>query len=98
MTYHTVTVDWFHVVQLFTEAVDAVRKAEAKHTTMPKALRWAVLKAADRGLTEKPAAALAELEGMGLFTTTAWRIKEKLRWTPPRRYGPPRRHAVQGRS
>ena len=76
----TVTVDWFHVVQLFTRAVDQVRKAEAKHTTMPKALRWAVLKAADRGLTEKQAAALAELESMDLFTTTAWRIKEKLRW------------------
>ncbi len=76
----TVTVDWFHVVKLFTRAVDQVRKAEAKHTTMPKALRWAVLKAADRGLTEKQTAALAELERMDLFTTTAWRIKEKLRW------------------
>ena len=76
----TVTVDWFHVVQLFTRAVDEVRKAEAKHTTMPKALRWAVLKGAGGGLTEKQAAALAELETMDLFTTTAWRIKEKLRW------------------
>jgi len=76
----TVTVDWFHVVQLFTKAVDEVRKAEAKHTTMPKALRWAVLKAADGKLTEKQAAALAELETMDLLTTTAWRIKEKLRW------------------
>ncbi len=28
-----VTVDWFHVVQLFTKAVDEVRKAEAKHNT-----------------------------------------------------------------
>ena len=27
----TQTVDWFHVVQLFTTAVDAVRKAERKH-------------------------------------------------------------------
>ncbi len=34
-----VTVDWFHVVQLFT-----------------KALRWAVLKAADGKLTTKPPA------------------------------------------
>tara|TARA_Y100000031_G_C8216913_1_gene383886 strand:+ start:185 stop:1507 length:1323 start_codon:yes stop_codon:yes gene_type:complete len=75
-----VTVDWFHVVQLFTRAVDEVRKAEAKQTSMPKALRWAVLKAADRGLTEKQAAALAELEATDLFTATAWRIKEKLRW------------------
>ena len=29
-----VTVDWFHVVQLFTKAVDEVRKAEAKHNTI----------------------------------------------------------------
>jgi transposase len=67
-----VTVDWFHVVQLFTRAVDQVRKAEAKQTKLPKALRWAVLKAADRSLTDKQA--------QDLFTATAWRIKEKLRW------------------
>ena len=75
-----VTVDWFHVVQLFTKAVDDVRKAEAKHNAMPKALRWAVLKAADGRLTDKQAAALAELEATDLFTATAWRLKEKLRW------------------
>ncbi len=75
-----VTVDWFHVVQLFTKAVDEVRKAEAKHNTMPKALRWAVLKAADGKLTTKQAVALAELEATDLFTATAWQIKEKLRW------------------
>jgi len=75
-----VTVDWFHVVQLFTKAVDAVRKAEAKNNAMPKALRWAVLKAADGKLTDKQPVALAELEATDLFTATAWRIKEKLRW------------------
>ena len=75
-----VTVDWFHVVQLFTKAVDAVRKAEAKNNAMPKALRWAVLKAADGKLTDKQAVALAELEATDLFTATAWRIKEKPRW------------------
>jgi transposase len=76
----TVTVDWFHVVQLFTRAVDEVRKAEAKHNRMPKALRWAVLKAADGRLTDGQTAALAELEATDLVTATAWRIKEKLRW------------------
>lgn len=76
----TVTVDWFHVVQLFTRAVDEVRKAEAKHNRMPKALRRAVLKSADGRLTARQAAALAELEATDLFTATAWRIKEKLRW------------------
>ncbi|CAO0822581.1 hypothetical protein DFAR_3180009 [Desulfarculales bacterium] len=35
-----VTVDWFHVIQLFTTAVDEVRKAEAKERKLPKATRW----------------------------------------------------------
>ena len=34
-----VTVDWFHVVQLFTTAVDEVRKAEAKERKLPKATK-----------------------------------------------------------
>ena len=33
-----VTVDWFHVVQMFTKAVDDVRRAEAKHGKLPKSL------------------------------------------------------------
>lgn len=77
----TVTVDWFHVVQLFTKAVDDVRKAERRLVRMPAATRWAVLKAHDGGrLTEKQAAALAELETGDFLTAKAWRIKEKLRW------------------
>jgi transposase len=76
-----VTVDWFHVVQLFTKAVDQVRKAEAKQHALPKATCWAVLKAADGGrLTKKQQKALAELETGGFATATAWRIKEMLRW------------------
>ena len=50
-----VTVDWFHVVQLFTRAVDEVRKEERKHSDMPKALRWAVLKNAESPMTDKQA-------------------------------------------
>src|SRR4051795_11531815 len=76
----TVTVDWFHVVQLFTKAVDEVRRAEVKRSKLPKALRWAVLKRADGRLTEAQVTALAELEASDLFTAIAWRIKEKLRW------------------
>ncbi|MBB4287822.1 ISL3 family transposase [Roseospira goensis] len=76
----SVTVDWFHVVQTFTKALDAVRRAEAKSTRLPKALRWAVLKNADGPLTDKQADALAELEACGHATGEAWRIKEKLRW------------------
>ncbi|CAO0822339.1 hypothetical protein DFAR_2960008 [Desulfarculales bacterium] len=49
-----VTVDWFQVVQLFTTAVEKVRKAEAKECKLSKANSWAVLKTADGGrLTEK---------------------------------------------
>lgn len=76
-----VTVDWFHVVQLFTKAVDDVRKAERRQVRMPAASRWAVLKARDGGrLTDKQVAALAELEAGDFLTAKAWRIKEKLRW------------------
>ena len=80
-----VTVDWFHVVQLFTLAVDDVRKAERKQVQLPVALRWAVLKAADGKLTKKQAAALAELQAGDFLTAVAWRIKEKLRWVRPGR-------------
>jgi transposase len=75
-----VTVDWFHVVQLFTKAVDDVRKAERRQTQLPAAARWAVLKAADGRLTDKQLAALVELEAGDFLTAKAWRIKEKLRW------------------
>ena len=75
-----VTVDWFHVVQLFTKAVDDVRKAERKLRDLPKSLRWAVLKNADGPLTEKQIEALVELEASDLNTAIAWQVKEKLRW------------------
>lgn len=74
------TVDWFHVVQLFTKAIDEVRRAEAKETRLPKATRWATLKNADGPLTEKQIDALAELMSMDMQTSKAWRIKEMLRW------------------
>lgn len=79
-TNAAITVDWFHVVQLFTKALDEVRRAEARKTKLPKALRWAILKRADGPLTTAQAEALAELEASALFTAIAWRIKEKLRW------------------
>lgn len=74
------TVDWFHVVQLFTKAVDEVRRAEAKEIAMPKTTRWAVLKNADGALTNRQIDALVELDAMDFHTATAWRIKEILRW------------------
>ena len=75
-----VTVDWFHVVQLFTTAVDQVRKAEARGRKLPKATRWAVLKAGERNLTDDQRIALAELETGGFATAAAYRAKEMLRW------------------
>jgi transposase len=75
-----ITVDWFHVVQLFTKALDQVRRNEARHNKLPKALRWAVLKRADATMTDAQAQALAELEASDLKTSIAWRVKEKLRW------------------
>ncbi len=74
------SVDWFHVVQLFTQSLDDVRRAEAKEVKLPKATRWATLKRAYGPLTEKQIDALAELMSMDLQTSKAWRIKEMLRW------------------
>jgi len=75
----SVTVDWFHVVQAFTRAVESVRKAEHKKKPLPKGARWAVLKDL-KNLTKHQAAALTELITSGFATATAWRMKEKLRW------------------
>jgi len=75
-----ITVDWFHVVQQFSKALDEVRRAEAKRRTLPKATRWATLKGAEKEFTEKQLDALAELVCRDLQTATAWRIKELLRW------------------
>ena len=75
-----VTVDWFHVVQLFTKAVDQVRRNESKESKMPKGTRWAVLKAANGSLTDKQKELLAQLEHYAKYTAQAWRVKEMLRW------------------
>ena len=75
-----VTVDWFHVVQLFTRGVDEVRKLEAREIDMPSGTRWAILKGAQTKKTDRQEAALDELLQRGLATATAYRIKEMLRW------------------
>ena len=76
----SLTVDWFHVVQLFTRAVDEVRRAESKELSLPKASRWATLKKAEGHFTEAQLDALAELVAMDFHTAKAWRVKEWLRW------------------
>jgi len=76
-----VTVDWFHIVQHFTRALDDVRKSEGEIKSLPKHLRWAVLKKGDNNnLTANQQNAIGELLEQGLDTATAWRIKERLRW------------------
>lgn len=76
----SVTVDWFHVVQIFTKALDEVRRLEAKVVRLPKATRWAVLKGMETERSDEQVAALKELEERGLATATAFRVKELLRW------------------
>ena len=74
-----ISVDWFHIVQHF--ALDEERKAEIRIKPLPKHLRWAVLKRGEaERLTTCPLESFAELLAQGLDTTTAWRIKERLRW------------------
>lgn len=75
-----VTVDWFHVVQLFTKAVEEVRKAEARERALPKGTRWGVLKGQETAKTQTQAEALRELESEAFATGIAYRIKEQLRW------------------
>jgi transposase len=75
-----VTVDWFHVVQIFTKALDEVRRLEAKEVKLPKGARWAVLKGMETWRSEEQLAALEELKERGLATATAFRVKELLRW------------------
>jgi transposase len=76
----TITVDWFHVVKLFTTALDKVRRAERKREGFPQDVRWATLKGQEKARTEAQEQALRELESSGFATATAYRIKELLRW------------------
>ena len=76
-----ITVDWFHIVKTFSEALNEVRMAESRVKPLPKNLRWAVLKRGEVDhLTTNQLKAMAELLAQGLDTATAWRIKERLRW------------------
>jgi transposase len=75
-----ITVDWFHVVQLFTTGMDKVRKLEARQAALPEGSRWATLKGLETKKTDTQEAALQELLSRGLATATAFRVKEMLRW------------------
>jgi transposase len=74
-----VTVEPVHVVQVFTTAVEKVRRTEAHQRTMAKGARWAALKRSE-ALTEAQKQALDELETGAFATAEAYRAKEMLRW------------------
>lgn len=78
--YANITVDWFHVVQLFTRAVDGVRKTEVRNVKLPDGTRWAVLKAKETDKNHEQRTALKQLARSSLETAKAFLIKEKLRW------------------
>ena len=80
LPFTAITIDWFHVVQTFTRAVDEVRKREGKDVKLPIGSRWAVVRAGESAKTEEQKAALQSLEEQGLETSKAFLIKEKLRW------------------
>jgi len=76
-----VTIDWFHVVQIFNKVVDQVRKQERKSDSHPKSTRWAVLENSNnKKLTRHQIKAFSELLTEDKETGKAWFIKEKLRW------------------
>tara|TARA_R110001606_G_scaffold358121_1_gene509663 strand:+ start:2334 stop:2609 length:276 start_codon:yes stop_codon:yes gene_type:complete len=57
-----VTVDWFHIVQIFTKRLDEVRKKERREQEHSKSLRWALLmNLENENLTPKRLAALQAL-------------------------------------
>jgi transposase len=74
-------VDWFHVAQLFTKAVNEVIKLEAKQAKLPDYSRWTVLKGAKKKThsASKECNAFVELRRRGLRYRQGHRVKELLR-------------------
>ena len=75
----SVTVDWFHIVQKFVDAVDKVRKTEAASYQFPKSSRFALLKGKKK-LTTNQSFALSQILSDGRDTARAWAVKEALGW------------------
>jgi len=72
-----ITFDKFHVIKLANEAVDEVRRQEAKDNFQIKGRRYIFLKNVDR-LTSDEKQALSELEAQNLDTTQAMQIRMNL--------------------
>jgi transposase len=70
-----ITFDKFHILKIINEAVDRVRKEEAKTTPALKGARYAILKNA-QNLTKKQKEQRESLSQMNLKTTRALRIRE----------------------
>src|SRR6202451_2876395 len=72
-----ITFDKFHVIKLANEAVDEVRRQEAKDNFQIKGRRYIFLKNVDR-LTAEEKQALSELEAQNLDTVQAMQIRMNL--------------------
>ncbi len=72
-----ITFDKFHVVKLANEAVDQVRREEAKNNFQIKGRRYIFLKNVDR-LTQEEKEALSRLEAQNLDTIQAMQIRMNL--------------------
>lgn len=73
-----ITFDPFHVVALASQALDHVRRAEAKREPALKGSRWALLKQ-PANWTREQINTMHWLQRSGLKTARAWRLKEALR-------------------
>src|SRR6202789_2653535 len=72
-----ITFDKFHVIKLVNEAVDEVRRTEAKHNDWIKGTRYLWLKNL-QNLDAEEKAAIARLEAANLDTMQAWQIRLNL--------------------
>lgn len=70
--------DRFHVIKLANEALDQVRRTEAKSTPSLKGMRWSLLKDHSRW-TRPQINAMHDFSRSNLNTARAWRLKEALR-------------------
>lgn len=72
--------DRFHVIKLANEALDQVRRAEAKTQPDLRGMRWGTLKDA-ANWSPRQIQLMHQLTHSNLQTARAWRLKEALRWT-----------------
>ena len=70
-----ITFDKFHVIKLVNEAVDEVRRTEAKHNDWIKGTRYLWLNL--QNLDEEEKASIARLEAANLDTMQAWQIRHE---------------------